>query len=140
MSELRKEARTQVHEFVREAQMFLSGVRAGRTDQEAAEAAGVPLSTARAWLRDGDFAYHYERARRGEGGPQILSLTNYAPDERLRAVDAMLAAREQERLEAQERQLEAQLDECERQAQLSRYSLPETDHYGRLTDLEGWLG
>ena len=43
------------------------------TDQDAAEDAGVTLIQVRTWLRDEDFAAHYQRARQGEGGAQCLN-------------------------------------------------------------------
>ena len=72
VSLLRRE-RVNVGDYTLAVQRFLSGVRSGMTDQDAAEDAGVTLIQVRTWLRDEDFAAHYQRARQGEGGAQCLN-------------------------------------------------------------------
>ena len=98
MSLLRRE-RAKLADYVREVQYFLSGVRSGLTDQDAAEAAGVTLAQARTWLRDEDFATHYQRARRGEGGAECIVWDHEETDPERRA-----------RIEAAEARADALLD------------------------------
>jgi len=57
-------------------------------------------------------------------------------DPRLIEADARL----EDELDRLERIADVQLSEILYERQLSRYTLPERDAYGRLADLDGWLG
>jgi hypothetical protein len=82
-------------EISRPAQRFLSAIRHGKTEQEAASRAGVPLADVRNWQRDEAFAVAYRQARAGKGGPRVINPRDYlgqgqqwaaAPSEREQAI------------------------------------------------------
>ena len=88
VSLLRRE-RANVSDYTLAVQRFLSGVRCGMADQDAAADAAVSLIQVRTWLRDEDFATHYQQARRGEGGaecfgPGLLDENEVDPERRAR--------------------------------------------------------
>ena len=60
--------------------------------------------------------------------------------ERIAAVDALLDSRLDAELDRLERQAEASVRDVLRRQELSRVTLPERDAYGRVVDMEGWLG
>ena len=73
MTSFRREDRIPLHELTREAQVFLAKTRVGEDFERACELAKVAPLDVRAWLRDPDFAEHYQRAKRREG-PQCIAL------------------------------------------------------------------
>jgi hypothetical protein len=75
---LYKRDRGRLGDFIPEARKFLSRVRIGWSDRDAAAEAGITMSLVRTWLRDDTFSYEYDRARRGEGRTRIINLNKYA--------------------------------------------------------------
>jgi hypothetical protein len=72
---------TERRRLARPARTFISAIRRGASEAEAAEKAGVSVGEARAWRRDPAFEELYGRARRGEGRPVFMLLSSIPDDD-----------------------------------------------------------
>ena len=57
--------------FVREAQLFLSYIRNGATDEEAVERAGATMADLAQWRGEAAFRHALRQAREGKGGVEV---------------------------------------------------------------------